>query len=1121
MPEAIPLRRFFREPCTVLVWAGVIVLGIASLLAQAQERLPQAVQVEAPDGVSTRIYSRPSTDSEILGIALNGAIHELAGTTGDFVEIVLPEMGVNGFLLKAHTKVWMPPMAKKISPAVIWAIAIAIGLATLVIAIVLWSRVKSTKVAEARAASIPASIKRAEELFRAGDYATAVKEFESYLDLQGGEVRNPDVYRRLSVCYQQLEESREAAKAWEKMRELGGLKGIEDYTLGVALMMALGREAEAAQIYEQLLKTEEDEDRRLDIHGKLYQTYRKLNEPEKLIRHALALMESERGGSVLGETVSFLITEGFTDAAIQSNDETLIKALCKELLAEKVKSHAAARVYVRALEYNRTDKRLHGILSQIYSQEGDYRKAVSELMILHQLDKEQADEYIEQAARIYVENSKVQEALAEGNPLIIKKMAQLYLARSEVNPDAVAVYEKVLEFQPKAVGINKMLSTVYLTRGDLEAYMARLRVLHEIDGRSHDYLTDLAKCIIDNDLVEGTIKGGNRELNSKILKQLIKREASDDKAVSLFEKLVKVEPTNALIRGALVTAYEKRHEYDRFLTHALALVDLKKGDERVPDKIADIAVQHDLLGLIARSGTGKVLELTAMKLINKGAESPETRQVLERALAQDPQNTVIKNYLPTLKPGIAQTPAPEPGHRETLLREVRPRPEVSGVSTRAPEEPARHAAVPSDSEPVEPKRTIPEADEQPTPPAVVTEKDARPPTQEEVSAPGRTVKPLRTAGVEEEPASDQIPEPGVSTGTGSAPSPDFSAPDFGEPILPVPDQISRSRQFVDITSKDVPLEVGAVTTFVSGYGKSLATQYKREELFIPATGGLAYKDMEVLFGDGWGNVHVGVEVNTGRHCLMRVFRRDLLDEGPVFKEFIDELSELGFNIIHESILPVQEIVTGPRGAKGFVHPFYPQNIEMAVDSRKLSLENALNIFEKILEGLSYAHNFKGLDGVLRRTYHLHMQPSQVLVNANCTECRIMNVGYSQVYRNITRASKRRWQEPGMNPATMPPEFFRSRTPGGLERQSEIYSLGALLHYMLTGTHPFEGPAFDDYKFQHTRIPAKPPKRSNAEIPDWLDQLVLKCLEKDTDKRFESVIDLQRAFHAGMNMMGFS
>ena len=103
----------------------------------------------------------------------------------------------------------------------------------------------------------------------------------------------------------------------------------------------------------------------------------------------------------------------------------------------------------------------------------------------------------------------------------------------------------------------------------------------------------------------------------------------------------------------------------------------------------------------------------------------------------------------------------------------------------------------------------------------------------------------------------------------------------------------------------------------------------------------------------------------------------------------------------------------------------------------------------------------------------------------------------------------------MNPATMPPEFFRARTKGVRERSSEVYSLGALLYFMVTGEYPFEGPSFDDYKFQHTRIMATPPKLSNPNLPDWLDQLILCCLEKEPENRWDGVLELEDEFNRGL------
>ncbi|MFH1112625.1 MAG: tetratricopeptide repeat protein [Pseudomonadota bacterium] len=1118
--KSLPSR---KSILVVLMYSLIVVWGASTPgIGLGQQRT--AVQIVAPDGLSTKIYSQPSQTSEMLDVAFNGAIHEVLGTKDDFIAINLPDAGVTGYVLKEHTRPWEVPKDKGLLSSTVKAVLIAIAAVLGIAGIVFFiTRARKAKVAEARAVSIPASIKRAEELFREGDYSRALKEFRSFLDLHGGEVRNPDVYRRMSVCCHGLGEFREAARAWEKMRSLGGLRDREDHILGASLMMALGKEAEAALIYEDLLESEEDHDTRIEIHTKLFHTYRRLKEPAKLLTHAMELIESGGGEAVFNDTLGYLVSEGHTDTAIQSNNKTLIKAVCEELLEMKAMTPEAARVYLKALEYDRTDKRLHTILSQIYSESGDYRKAVSELIILNQLDKGQSDEYMAQAARIYVENAKVHEALAEGNPIVIKKIAQIYLARSEVNPDAVAVYEKVLEFQPKAVGINKMLSTVYLTKGDLEAYMGRLRVLHEIDGTNHDYLSDLARCIVDNDLVDQTIREGNRDLNSRILRQLIRQGSSDDQSVALFEKLSKIEPNNSPLRGALVHAYGLRGEYAKQLGHMLSLISLKPQDKELLHKATDMAVEHNLLKMVADGGGNAIVHLTALKLVNNRIDNPEAREILEKAARLNPTDPVIAAYVKGLKAVRSQTLSPPSRPKPPM-----PRPEVPGPAPARSEPPAAdvksprtgRAAGEDKSKPANnnvPARPAPAGEKRPSPrasgrkPLILPKEaasqdsgDGRGSVKHAAASPRGRGKPVSSSHETSGTSSKESARAVKSQPGSPAPTP-----------APTAEATRQPGQYVDLTSSDISFEEKAVTTFVSGYAKSMAAQYKREELFLPGTGGFAYKDLDKIFSDGWGDFHAGVEVNTGRDVLIRVFRKSLL-EFPIIKDFVRQVSELGFNIVHENILPVQEAVAGPGGANGLIHPPYPANLEMVMERGKpFELAKSLEIFGKILESLSYAHSFKGLDGRLRRTFHLHLHPNQILVGSGLSDCKIVNLGYTQIFRNLTRAGRPRWQEPGMNPATMPPEFFRSRSAGIRERSSEVYSLGALLHFMVTGKYPFEGPGFDDYKFQHTRIQASPPRLTNPALPRWLDKLILRCLEKDPENRWESVSELQREFTDGL------
>ena len=1058
--------------------AKTFVLLVCSLchllgLSASANEFPDAVKVVAPDRLSVQIYTQPRIGSEVLAIALHGDVLEAAGTKDGFIEVRLADKRV-GYIAKEYAVPWEPPVKER---SIAWLVvlgALAASSAAVVVFFVLRARRK--KDVEKHAASIPVAIKQAEDYYRSGDYEQAIKGFNRYLSLQGGEVRSPDVYRRLTVCYQKTGEIRESAKAWEKMRSLGGLKGLDDYTVGAELMVCLGKEAEAAEIYELLLESEPDEDKRYEIHENLFNTYRRIKEPKKLITQAIELEKFDKGTSgAVANVVGFLIAEGQTDLAIESNHKNLITGICAEFLDDHAKTPEAARIYLKCLEYDRTDARIHRILADIYNRGGDYRRAVSELTMLHQLDKEQSEEYIEEAAKIYVENKRVQDALAEGNPLIIKKIAQMFLARSEVHPDAVTVYEKVLEFQPNAVGINKMLSTVYLTRGDLNKYIAKLRILHEIDGANHDYLTDLAQCIIDNDLIEQTIKEGNRALNAKILKQLIKRGASNDRAVWLFEKLIKYEPDNVVIRGALATAYENRKEYGKSFQQLLVLIRHKPDDKDLCKRAAAIAVDLDLLPEILQESGATLLSATALEIAERKTEGPAAREIIEAALKETPDEVRLLTYLKTLKPSA--------------------KPDVTRETNRKIAPPAK----PQDAQKLEKKPSAKSA-------AKVQEAEKTEPTVQPEKMP-EAVKVEMEALLA--PASESI-EAMLDEFEKGPKVPQERSPRPGPPL-----------QTIDLKDTDMSFEEKSVTTFVSGYSKRLVKDYAPEELFRPKSGSLAYLRMEILMSDGWGDLHVAVEVNTGRHYLMRLFRNDFLDP-PILKDFVDQAKELGFNMVHENLFRILEVVTGPTGNTGFIHPFAVRNLEQMMKAdRRPDLDLRMKLVGQIMDGLAYAHNFKGVNGQLRRTYHLHLHPSCILVTDDFDQCYIVGLGYSQIFRNLSRGRYPRWQDPSTNPVTMPPEFFRSKAGTIRERSADIYSLGVLIYFMATGEFPFEGPSLEDYKFQHTKIFAAPPRLIDPTVPDWLEPIILGCLEKEPDKRWDNVIEIRQALNRGMQTQKLS
>ncbi|GAF80597.1 unnamed protein product, partial [marine sediment metagenome] len=162
-------------------------------------------------------------------------------------------------------------------------------------------------------------------------------------------------------------------------------------------------------------------------------------------------------------------------------------------------------------------------------------------------------------------------------------------------------------------------------------------------------------------------------------------------------------------------------------------------------------------------------------------------------------------------------------------------------------------------------------------------------------------------------------------------------------------------------------------------------------------------------------------------------------------------------------------------------------------SGKLGIETALSFAKQICEGLSEAHK----TGVI----HRDLKPSNIMIDRE-GNVRIMDFGIARSLkeRGITGAGVMIG-----TPDYMSPEQAEAKA---VDQRSDIYSLGVILYEMVTGRVPFEGDTALSIAMRHKGEAPKNPKEYNAQIPDDLSHLILKCLEKDKDSRFQSAGELR-------------
>jgi len=163
----------------------------------------------------------------------------------------------------------------------------------------------------------------------------------------------------------------------------------------------------------------------------------------------------------------------------------------------------------------------------------------------------------------------------------------------------------------------------------------------------------------------------------------------------------------------------------------------------------------------------------------------------------------------------------------------------------------------------------------------------------------------------------------------------------------------------------------------------------------------------------------------------------------------------------------------------------------------LELKEAVLLFFEVLNGLKYAHS-KGI-------IHKDLKPHNILIKNNIP--KITDWGLS---KEITSKSTT------INALTLQysaPEQISRET---IDKRTDIYQMGIILYELTTKKLPFNGNEFDIIYSIKNEMPPKP-SELNPLIDEKLENIILKCIQKDKSKRYQSVEELQKDLSEYLNI----
>jgi serine/threonine protein kinase len=180
-----------------------------------------------------------------------------------------------------------------------------------------------------------------------------------------------------------------------------------------------------------------------------------------------------------------------------------------------------------------------------------------------------------------------------------------------------------------------------------------------------------------------------------------------------------------------------------------------------------------------------------------------------------------------------------------------------------------------------------------------------------------------------------------------------------------------------------------------------------------------------------------------------------------------------------------------------------QSLAQRIAEGTLELARVVDVAAQVADALDAAH--------ARHIVHRDLKPSNIILNER-SQAKVLDFGLA---KRLPIGANDPYAETGLletqsgtllgTPNYMSPEQARAQS---VDHRTDIFSLGVVMYEMITGRSPFAGASLGDTigKILNSQPPAL--ARFNYEAPVELERIVLKCLQKDPDRRYQTASDLR-------------
>ncbi len=253
-----------------------------------------------------------------------------------------------------------------------------------------------------------------------------------------------------------------------------------------------------------------------------------------------------------------------------------------------------------------------------------------------------------------------------------------------------------------------------------------------------------------------------------------------------------------------------------------------------------------------------------------------------------------------------------------------------------------------------------------------------------------------------------------------------------------------------------------------------------------------YEIISKIGSGGMADVYKAKDHKLNRQVAIKVLKSEFREDKVLISKFRTE-AQSAAGLSHGNIVNIYDV--GEEAGINYIVMELVEGVtlkEYIKDQGRLSVKEATSIALQISAGLEAAHN----NGII----HRDVKPQNIMISTD-GKVKVADFGIARATSANTVTSN-----------VMGSVHYSSpeQARGGYsDEKSDIYSLGITIYEMLTGHVPFNGDTAVEVALQHLQDEMHGPKEEVPEIPFSTNQIVLKCTQKNPDRRYQNMAELIR------------